>query len=622
MRLSSLLPCSALLLLSCSGSDGPTEPPPTPPPPAAIALASSDTSIALPQGDTLSVTLTMSRTNYLAQVLLSANSLPAGVTATITPSTLLVTDPSATIQLVAGTFATVGDHIVRIGAAGPGSVSTNLFLTISVSRTGGLTVSVPEGGLAFDQDDGGQVEVTVGREGSFVGPVTLSHGDLPAGLTAAFLPAAVSGTNTVLAFTASTATPVGTHEVEVIASATGWDSDTTTIPITVGAQGAITPVTVNFCFGTVLWVGFANRNGAWQEATSAGGTLHTAALSQPTGAIAWVDGSGTTHVYRGSIAELQDMAAWRDSICALGVSVNEKGLTGIAAGVAAGQRAQLAMFGARGASGFTVTGPDSAYGFYGLPEGPLTLTAVRTGPNLADGRFVVRRGVDLAHQSVIPRMDFDSPEAEPLESATMTITNAIAASARTASVYILSTSTYFNLATPTAFTYQGPSASLLEPGESHSMFVSEGRGPVELFLGLRFTDIVDRDVAFGPEMAEPERRTLVNGSPLVVELRLPLQAEYADSVKANFLGMNLTVRSGYLLGGDRWELSLPRMTTAPSYNPAWAPSTGPGYAIRMETFGTGAPVYGATIDQRSIRSTYYYLPDEGGAAQKRTRSRR
>ncbi len=600
MRPSLLLPCAALILLSCSGRDAPTEPPL----PAAIAIATSDSSFALAQGDTVSFTLTLTRTNYTGQVQFSATGVPSGLAVTFTPSSVAPGFPEATIELVAGTFASVGSHSIRVAAAGPGGFSAELFLTVVISLTGGVTVSVPDGGLAFDQDDGGQVELTVSREGSFVGPASMSTGELPEGLVAAFLPSSVPGTSTVLALTASPTTPIGTHQVEVIASAAEWKSDTTILSVTIGPQGAITPITVDFCSDHVQWVGYANRNGAWHEATSAGGTMHTVSLSQPTGSIAWFDGA-TTHVYRGSVAELQQMASLRNTVCALVPPVNEKELSGIAAGVAEGQHANFSMGSVSGGGSDGLTGPDSSYGFVGLPDGPLTLSAIRTGPNLADGRIVVRRGVDLPNHGSIPRLDFDGPEAEPLESATMTFTNARAGASVRASVFVLSAYTLFNLYPSTTFSYQGAPASVLEPGERHTTAVREELGYYERYLALRFTDVVNRNLTFGPILAEPERRTLVSGSPAAVEFLLPVQPEYPDSVTVSYLRTKLTVASGYLAGGDRWELSLPRMTTSPTFDPAWAPSlTNPCYPFLIEAFGTGAPENGASVE-RSVVFDYW-----------------
>lgn len=620
MRLRLVLSIAALMLLSCSGPDGPTQPPPAPPvippvvppevplPIVTIALAASDTMFELGQRDTVALTATLARTNYTEPVRLTATALPAGMSVVFTPDTLFPGVTSTSVRIVAGTFADTGVHIVRLVASGAGSVSTELPLSVRVAQTGGLTVTVPAGGLGFDQDDGVEIPVTLGRHGSFLGEIALRTGYLPEGMTATFLPSAVSGSSSVLALTASPSTPVGVHELKILGSATGWPSDSVLIPVTVGPQGAITQINVNFCFGSVVWVGYANRNGPWHEAASAGGSMHTVSLSQPTGSIAWVN-DGHSHVYRGSIAELQQMAAWRNAICAGGAPVNERGLSGIAAGVAAGQRADLAMRGATGGSSSRLIGPDSVIGFPGLPNaGPLMLSAVRTGPNLADGRIVVRRGIDLPDQSSMPRLDFDGPESEPLVNATMTFTNANPSAVLAASVYVFSASTYSNFAAPPSFTYQGAPASLLEGGETNSAFVIEQRGAIDRFLALRFTNVVDRAFAFGPVLAQPEIRTLVKGTPLVVELRLPVQAEYADSVKSGHLTMSVTVLSGYLLGSDRWELSIPRMWTSPTYNPAWMPPSVPGFGFRIEAFGTGAPVNGATVNRQSSLNTYYYVP--------------
>lgn len=105
-----------------------------------------------------------------------------------------------------------------------------------------IQLAVAPSSLTLQQGTSGTVTVTLTRGGNFAGAVSIALEGLPAGLTAASVPATLTGTATSATITVTAAASVvpGTYTVTVRASATGVTDATTTLALTVTATPNVT----------------------------------------------------------------------------------------------------------------------------------------------------------------------------------------------------------------------------------------------------------------------------------------------------------------------------------------------------------------------------------------------
>ncbi|MGQ0648229.1 MAG: beta strand repeat-containing protein [Gemmatimonadaceae bacterium] len=106
---------------------------------------------------------------------------------------------------------------------------------------GGFTVSLSSTTLSVEQGATGTVTATIARTGSFSGTVNLSTESVPAGITAAFNPAAITSgtTSTTLSVAVATTVAPGPYTFTVRGQAAGInDQRTATVSLTVTARPA------------------------------------------------------------------------------------------------------------------------------------------------------------------------------------------------------------------------------------------------------------------------------------------------------------------------------------------------------------------------------------------------
>jgi len=124
-------PPYSLTTIVIAGSS--TNPPPPPPPPApGFALSVAPTTLSIAQGASATATITVTPTNgFNSAVAFAAPSLPAGVTATFSPTSSAT---STTLTLAASASASTGTSIFTIGGtSGALSASTALSLNVTAA---------------------------------------------------------------------------------------------------------------------------------------------------------------------------------------------------------------------------------------------------------------------------------------------------------------------------------------------------------------------------------------------------------------------------------------------------------------------------------------------------------
>ncbi len=205
--------------------------------PSSITVAASPTTLTLEQGASNTVAISLTRTNYEQAVQLTVEGAPAGLTANFAPAS--VTATSSILTIGAGTAA-AGTYPLTIRATGAGvsAATTVVQLTINAappepSYELGLSAQT----LSVGQGASGEVTVNLTRT-NFTGTVNLSlQGNAPAGITASFTPAAVTGTTSTLSVQVGGAVTPGNHDLVVRSEAEGFDPQTATLTLTVTETG-------------------------------------------------------------------------------------------------------------------------------------------------------------------------------------------------------------------------------------------------------------------------------------------------------------------------------------------------------------------------------------------------
>lgn len=180
-----------------------------------FTIAASPPSSSVVQGASVSYVISLTPTSgFSSSVSLSASGLPAGATATFSPSSVA---PSATSTLSVQTSATTpaGTYVITVSGTGGGLTRTRT-VSLTVSTATDFAMSASPASLGVVQGGSNTTVVSLTPISGFSSPVSLSASGLPAGATYSFSPASVtpSGTST-LAIQASPTTPAGTYTITV-----------------------------------------------------------------------------------------------------------------------------------------------------------------------------------------------------------------------------------------------------------------------------------------------------------------------------------------------------------------------------------------------------------------------
>lgn len=198
---------------------------------------SGGTALTLLRGSTQSSTITVIRTNYTGPVTLAVQGLPTGVTIDFSPSTIPSGSNTSTITATVSPTATPGTYTATASASGTGIATATLPFTITIPQPT-ITVTAGTGTYATTQGQSVNVPVSITRGNGYTDAVTLTTGQLPTGVTAAFAPATLGTgvTASTLTLTAAANATPGSYQVVVTASGTGVTSQTSTVNLTIGAS--------------------------------------------------------------------------------------------------------------------------------------------------------------------------------------------------------------------------------------------------------------------------------------------------------------------------------------------------------------------------------------------------
>src|SRR5262245_14342939 len=239
---------------------------------ANFTLSANPTSFTINRGANGTSTITVTRTGgFSASVAFSASGLPAGVTASFSPTS--TTGTSCTLTFSASTTATLGPATVTVTGTGGGLTrTTTINLTVNAPPTPDFSLSPSPPGLAINRGASATSTITVTRSGGFSASLTFSASGLPAGVTASFTPPSTTGTSSTLLLSASSTATLGAASATVTASGGGL-SRSTSVTLTVNDPGGGT--------GGVTLTPVINASGPWfnEEALRLSNTAPLTALS-------------------------------------------------------------------------------------------------------------------------------------------------------------------------------------------------------------------------------------------------------------------------------------------------------------------------------------------------------
>jgi len=257
--------------------------------------------LTLTEGTSVTATITINQQNgFGGSVSLSASGLPAGVTASFSPSPATT---SSVLTLTATSTAATGSATLAITGTS-GSLTNSTTITLAVTVVGNFTLSASPNSVNIAQGSSATSKVAVTPQSGFTSSVSLSASGLPAGVTASFSPNPATGSSN-MTLTATGAATTGTAAVTVTGTVGGL-THTAAVSVTVNPGPNFTlsasPSSFNLTQGasSTTTITVTPRNGF-------GGSVSLSVIGLPSGVTALFSpnpttGSSTLTVLASSVA--------------------------------------------------------------------------------------------------------------------------------------------------------------------------------------------------------------------------------------------------------------------------------------------------------------------------------
>jgi hypothetical protein len=339
-------------------------------------------------------------------------------------------------------------------------------------------------------------------------------------------------------------------------------------------------VVLNFCATDYpLWVAMQPKGGDWTRVLPDADRAFRFALGASGGvAVVWSD-PFTLILY----ATAEEVNAAYGS-CDPGSTVPLKVVSGTVAGVPAGDVAYVALGPADGAPAVG----DSAFLVRDVPDGPRDLFAAhgRLGSaSFTTSEFILRRGVNIAANGTVPRLDFRSNESFGAVAASISLANFVSPSL---SVGLLTPSgidepLFYVPAAGAQQTVVGLPAARVLPGDLHEIDVVDPIARDETSSGSRFVNafasaMTNRTLTLGPPIAQPAISMISETPYQRWRVFLTAQSEYGELAEVELdddsgRGVTIIATRGYAAPGVAWELTIPEFKNI-NYSSAWGLPSG------------------------------------------------
>ncbi|MFN0178933.1 MAG: beta strand repeat-containing protein [Gemmatimonadales bacterium] len=556
--------------------------------PQDIGLSLNPPTISLAQGASGDVAVTLTRTNFTANINLTLEGAPQGVTGTFAPAAATGTASTLTLQVGASVVAGSYNLVVRAAGQGVTDKTAPLALTVTAVVTGSYTLATTPGGtVTLQQGASTSPAVNINRTGGFTGSVSLTVTGAPVGLTATLNPTSTTGNSSALTVTASASLATGNYQLTILGTAAGVANQSVNLTVTItSGSGGSGNVSLDYSACSLserpIWLAFQDgTSGPWTRVTPAN-NVFTFNITQSKGGVAAVfavSGSNTLSIQYFSQAELTGLSGAASCPAAPG----GKTVTGSTANLTALQTASISLGGAfagatLGAPNFTLSnvasGNQDLVGYAGSLLGPS-----------ASDRVVIQRDLNPAADGSVGTIDFTGGSSFAPASGSITLTNAGTDMINHIMGYLVGNCTAAALyaigpVSGTTFTAYGIPGAQQRASDLHSLSVlaADGAGTSTRSAIEYFAALGNRNFALPAAMPVPTVAVLA-GPYKRLQFQFTLPAEYSQSVtvaysesgSGNDVVLIATV-AGYL-GGQAVNLSVPDLSGVSGWDNAWAPAS-------------------------------------------------
>jgi hypothetical protein len=548
----------------CACDDGPTEVE------KSIHLSVSASSVAIAQGGTHTLIVTVDRTNFGGPVTLTP-SATTGVSVSMSPAVLGKDATTSVIGMTVSRTAPPATIPIKVSARGEGVDADSITFDLTINVTGTYTLDVLDKPLVIAQNGGGSTAILVNRVDEYGGVIEFSVGTLPTGITATWKTDPAEQNSGNLSLAANGSAPIGSHEIVVTGTAVGLPDKSTTVTVNLIPPPATMSVTVNFCPEfRPRFAAYKNEGHPWQVVVPNGNSVTFNATAR-VGFVTTFDYTflWPTDVYYVTREELQQPTFY-DSKCE-----GTKSLVGQVGNVPPPQFARVrAAF----AQKDSATDVSPNFVLTSLPSGPIDLFAVRGTWNssFVPDKIIVR-SVDLPDGSTIPPLDFASQGAPPV-SMNLTLTGTPAVGQRLASMSLVAGMSELIMHDDVAIPASGQVSLLAAPSSElgtnalNQLIAWNQRGndrDGSAFVYFKyFRDPSDVVVDVGREMPAVTVSVISRRPYSRMRMSMPSQPEYPAGAAAVFNAGEVwvTVTAGYLGGTPSvWDIAMPDLAGLPGF---------------------------------------------------------
>jgi len=206
-----------------------------------FSISGSPSSNSVAAGGTVTYTVnTNAISGFLGSIALSASGLPAGATASYSPATVTGAGSSTLTVTTTGSTPVGTSTLTLTGVSGTLTHTTTVSLVVNAQPPPpDFTITGTPSTQTVVVGSAATYTANIGALSGFAGVVTLSASGLPAGATASYSPATVTGAgSSTLTVTTAGSTPVGTSTL-TLTGVSGSVTHTATVTLTVTVTGVI-----------------------------------------------------------------------------------------------------------------------------------------------------------------------------------------------------------------------------------------------------------------------------------------------------------------------------------------------------------------------------------------------
>lgn len=471
----------------------------------------------------------------------------------------------------------------------------------SASVKGEFELSTAPTAIEIERGATASVAIGITRSKNFKKDVLLTVAGAPEGLSASASPAVTDGDAALLNLAAATNAPLGTSILTITAKANGREPLTASVEVTIVRP--LIPIRLDFCASDrPLWFAFQNDGEPWTEVVpdANAGVFFKAtekvaiALTRGRRSSSGVplDGAFSTSVLYVTADELLPLSGV-PCVSEFGSKV----LNGNVAGLASADNAVVSMH----LIPFNVGSFSPVFRALRKPDvGALDLIASRRVAGDA-ASFIIRRGLDLPNEAIVPLIDFNSAEAVPAETHPYTVTGLRGTFNDQLLVDFWTGTTpgampsYQRLAArfapnvPGSGTFRTAPASLLMAGDRHEVTVRTGFNAEFAGVTSVFRTGAPQTLAIGPALSLPTNEAMTQSR---FRSMLASQPEYGAAARLVAFSVNVftvDVTASYHGGTPAtWELAIPDFSAVSGWNSAWGHSVGQSVILDVSGWSVAA----------------------------------